>query len=545
MAKSFLKAHRGTCVALGLLLLGTALSLTFAVRRTHASDVDKVTVHLQQGDSNSGGKRLGLRLRSFHPTASGSLYFEPTAAGGVVRLTAIGMPNPLMLMPGAGSFVVWAVTTGQPPARVGELKVDASGNGGLEFPRPASFERYSVLVTAETNAEASNPAGVMVLATRAGAVSAFFGARDKSLNEARLKRLNLELGRRTARGRRVVATDFYGEVDEALRSSPGGGRTLELFGDEVTPDAHGLARVTSHNDQAYVRAAVTNLPTPASVGANTYVLWSLLPDGRIVYMGSLPSYDLNSSDIYIRVGGVSKDDFDLFVTAEVRRPVARPSALRALSTRATEDLPPSAGSIAGMVLDDSGRPIAGATVNAIPASQSGAGVAPPVAFTSARTDASGRFLLENVTPGRYVLNAAKEDEGYPSTSLAFFAGGGRTTEIKVNERQAAQNVMVQLGPKAARLTGRVVDGVTGQPIANAEMTLTRADNPNNYHITGPNRPGADFQLMVPSAPFTLKVTAPGYEDWYFGKDGTRAQAAMIQIEPSTTRELVIALRPVK
>ncbi len=78
MAKSLSKTHQGTYALLGLLLLGTALFLTTHARHVIAGDVDADAARTQQGDS-SGGKRLGLRLLSFYPSASGSLYFEPTA----------------------------------------------------------------------------------------------------------------------------------------------------------------------------------------------------------------------------------------------------------------------------------------------------------------------------------------------------------------------------------------------------------------------------------------------------------------------------------
>jgi hypothetical protein len=56
-------------------------------------------------------------------------------------------------------------------------------------------------------------------------------------------------------------------------------------------------------------------------------------------MGSLPqTSDLDDTDVYVRVGGVNTD-FDLLVTAEKRRPVARPSEERALTSRKPTPLP--------------------------------------------------------------------------------------------------------------------------------------------------------------------------------------------------------------
>lgn len=280
--------------------------------------------------SQEGGQRLGVRLRSFIPTASGSMHFEPTPEGGIVRLTVLGLPRPDAVMATAQTFVVWASASGGRVVRVGELQTDASGNGGLQFTRPPTLDSYSVLVTAEANGSVEKLTGTVVFASLANEVTAFFAEVDKKVR--RSQKAARELSRR-ARVRRSTMNDFYGEVDEALKSAPGGGRSLELFGDKIAPGARGSAQVTTLSLKAYVRARFQNLPLPAAVNANTYVLWSVVPGGRIVYMGSLPqTRELDDTDIYVRVGGFTSD-FDLFVTAEKRRPVASPSDDRALTSR--------------------------------------------------------------------------------------------------------------------------------------------------------------------------------------------------------------------
>ena len=70
------------------------------------------------------------------------------------------------------------------------------------------------------------------------------------------------------------------------------------------------------------------------MGANVYVLWGVIPDGRIVYMGSLPaSEDLNRAEVYVRVAGFESDDYTLFVTAERQRPAASPEGRRLLKPK--------------------------------------------------------------------------------------------------------------------------------------------------------------------------------------------------------------------
>ncbi|HEV7858392.1 MAG TPA: carboxypeptidase regulatory-like domain-containing protein [Pyrinomonadaceae bacterium] len=541
MTKKIFFAFRWTAL-IALLLPGGWLSCWASVAH-HVREDDKRKA-VPQERSQESAKRLGVRLRSFIPSASASMYFEPTQAGGNVRLTVLGLPGPETLMTDGRVYVVWAVASGVHPIRVGELRTDASGNGGLEFGRPEQFERYSVIVTVEESSAVLNPTGVMVLASRAGAVTSFFGERETNTNKSRQRRMSNELARRARLQR--YRNDFYAEVDGALEAS-GGGRTLELFGDEVTPDAHGLARVTSRERKAYVRAAVTNFPLPYTVGANTYVLWSIVPDGRIIYMGSLPtSADLNNTDIYVRVGGMATDDFDLFVTAEMRRPVSRPSGRRALSTRLPQELLGQSGGIEGRVVDVTGNPIAGALVNALYVNQPGQSK-PGEAPAMARSDEFGRFFLNDLRAGTYLLYAGKEEDGYLSSFFPFFItdSGTATPRVSVFERQITQNVVLQLGAKAARLVGRILDAETTRPIERAEIMLSREDNPKNFILTGPNKAGGIFQLQVPSVPFRIKVSARGYQDWYYGSDGTREHAAPIQLIPNTTKELIVNLRPVK
>ena len=95
----------------------------------------------QVSDRESAPKRVGVRLRAFIPNTSASMYFVPTRMGGSVRLTALNLPPAGSLLAGASHYVVWAVASGERPLRIGSLMVDAGGNGGLEFARPASFER--------------------------------------------------------------------------------------------------------------------------------------------------------------------------------------------------------------------------------------------------------------------------------------------------------------------------------------------------------------------------------------------------------------------
>ena len=514
--------------------LACTLLLTFCA--TGVSEAQNNGVNRDRNDG--AGVRLAERLRTFVPNASGSIYFAPNPEGGIVRLTALNLPPPQSLQPDAQHYVIWAVAPGEQPVVVGELRTDASGNGGLEFARPARFERYSVIVTAEPVAKPEHPYGAMVFASRAGAASAFYGDLHPRLSKSQRKAAEREVKRYSSGkgGRR----DFYAEVDEALDASPDRGRFIELHGGDVTPDAHGVARVAASNQNLYVRTVVRKLPPPSRVGANTYVLWGILSGGRIVYMGSLPDVEFTDADNYLRIGGMNSDELDLLVSAERRRPVNIPSGQRALySAPRIKEGGPSYGAVEGVVVDSEGRSVAGAVVELRPGSQT----AVPDKLPSALTDQRGRFFLDGLIPGEHVIYTSKEEAGYlPAYDAFFVVGGAALPKVTVLDRQVTGGVVIRLGAKAAWVRGRVMDANTQRPLDEAELVLTREDNPEVSLSFGIDPQDGGFRRAIPPIPMRLTVRSPGYEDWHYG-EGETEKSRTLRVRPEATVELNIYLRP--
>jgi hypothetical protein len=327
MANSRSRSIQSCVVAIFLSSLACVLLFVMSTVRAQENPPQQENTQATTAKPVSSPRRLGVRLRSFIATARGQMHFEPTPEGGIVRLTVTGLPRPQTVMTGARTFVIWASASGARVVRVGELLTDESGNGGLQFTRPPSLESYSVLVTAEQSAEVEKLTGTVVFASLAGEVKAFFAEVDKSI-----RRTQRAAAREINRRQRRAAYSFFDEVDLAIRTAPGGARRIYLFGSELAPGASGTALATTLSRKAYVRASIQHLPPPILVNAEAYVLWSVVPDGRITYMGSLPTDDLDNTDVYVRVAGFSSD-FDLFVTAEQGRPVSRPSERRLLNSR--------------------------------------------------------------------------------------------------------------------------------------------------------------------------------------------------------------------
>jgi hypothetical protein len=291
------------------------------------------------------GERVDIRLRSLTTRATGQLTVEASEGGGRARLTALNLPDPQTVAAGATTYVVWAVSGGR-VLRLGELRRDERGNGGLAFDRPGGLERYGVIVTAEASADVERP-GDPVLTTRADEAAALYTSKTEGTpGSAAPGAANATPGAgaaaqpvppppTTSRTRRAASApgDFYAEVEDALVSN-GGGRVIELEGDSAAPNARGAARATLSASRAYVRANFRGVPIPSAVGASVYILWGVITDGRIVYMGSLPAVeDLNRAEVYVRVAGFESDDYTLFVTAERARPAATPEGRRLLKPK--------------------------------------------------------------------------------------------------------------------------------------------------------------------------------------------------------------------
>lgn len=292
-------------------------------------------------------ERVDIRLRSLTTSATGQLTIEASEGGGRARLTALSLPEPQTVNEAATTYVVWAVSGGR-VRRLGELRRDERGNGGLAFERPADFERYGVIVTAEARADVERP-GDPVLTTRADEAGLLFPSKPEPsapvtpANTPAAAPANTPAERPRAGNPKPAPLppvtsprgpsrpgDFYAEVDDAL-AAQGGGRVIELVGDAAAPNASASARAGLNSQRAYVRANFRGVPLPSAVGASVYVLWGVIPDGRIVYMGSLPATeDLNRAEVYVRVAGFESDDYTLLVTAERARPAAAPDGRRLL-----------------------------------------------------------------------------------------------------------------------------------------------------------------------------------------------------------------------
>lgn len=195
------------------------------------------------------------------------------------------------------------------------------------------------------------------------------------------------------------------------------------------------------------------------------------------------------------------------------------------------------GVIAGTVVNLEGQPVAKAEVIARP-DRGYRGILP-----HALTNAKGNYRIGELEPGTYTIAAHKESEGYADTIATFYSAGFiESPRVTLLDSQVVDGIIIRFGPKSASLTGRIIDAKTKKPIEDAGITLRRADNPKYLYSTGVEK---RFKVLVPPAPFTIEVKAEGYEDWKYSNDGSGKRADALLLASGATKDLTIALRPLK
>jgi hypothetical protein len=213
---------------------------------------------------------------------------------------------------------------------------------------------------------------------------------------------------------------------------------------------------------------------------------------------------------------------------------------QALLVPGTESAPPEA--IRGRVIDAHGNPVPKARIHVIKVGANGSG-----RVIYYWTDKEGYFSIRGLSAGVYDIFVSKEEDNYADTEFFFYSTRETSgSQAVVSEQQPPPLVTIPLGPRAGRITGRVVDAVSGARIVNATLTFRRPENKNMFLMTGLNQPDhkGSFDFLLPSAPVTIEATAQGYARWSYRSPGSNKQMDLVTLEPGQTIEMVIKMRPV-
>jgi len=191
--------------------------------------------------------------------------------------------------------------------------------------------------------------------------------------------------------------------------------------------------------------------------------------------------------------------------------------------------------ISGTVLDRQGSAVAHAKVTADYVCITPCVKAMPLDQTE--SDNQGRYEFKRLEYGRYSVSAEKPEENYPPLYLAFYSPE-KQSEVDVSEANKNVTIDLVLSIKAGVLVGTVADRETGMPMdANVDF---RSTTDSRRWISGSGLTKARFRVLVPSdTPVLMRVSKPGYEDWFYTRNGV---VVPIQLAPDEILHFEIRLK---
>lgn len=158
---------------------------------------------------------------------------------------------------------------------------------------------------------------------------------------------------------------------------------------------------------------------------------------------------------------------------------------------------PVSPEIKGAVTDETGAPVAGAIVYAVP--QSGFIDAFPI---SVKADRNGHFDFRGkLSLGSYKLYARTGEADSPDPFDGFYADQkARTPAIDLVKTHPTATVRLKLSPQLAVVSGRIIDATTGEKLSGYLGFMDGEGHGHSVHVNGEYRillpPGKDITLMV-------------------------------------------------
>jgi hypothetical protein len=109
------------------------------------------------------------------------------------------------------------------------------------------------------------------------------------------------------------------------------------------------------------------------------------------------------------------------------------------------------------------------------------------------SDADGRFILRNIVPGPYTIQAVRGGYVHPSPNGVRLTNGGATASLVVTQGQHLQNVNLSM-VRGAVIAGRALDE-HGQPLVNVRVNASPVrPGPGNPVTTSTNDRG-EYRLF--------------------------------------------------
>ena len=203
-----------------------------------------------------------------------------------------------------------------------------------------------------------------------------------------------------------------------------------------------------------------------------------------------------------------------------------------ITTSVAQSPPPY--TISGEVRDEFGQLALGVRVCAFPdASEPKRGI-----ICSQRSDERGKFIIRLAKGGRYGLYYDRSD-GYMSQNVLFYRQTPSKIQI-VNLNEDTPNVVVTvpLNPKNGAVIGKAIDTKTNLPVENIQITLCKVERPEICMTTSSKTTTGKFRVFGSLSPFTMKISADGYEDWL----GATGRGEPIDIASGDSLEVEVLMK---
>ena len=206
----------------------------------------------------------------------------------------------------------------------------------------------------------------------------------------------------------------------------------------------------------------------------------------------------------------------------------------------------SAGTIKGVVIDEAGNPVYLANVLARdtePKASGGVLEAEVGIVPWVETDNHGQFTVRGLIPGHhYKVFAKKEEDGYANPTIPTYNPKLDAQIVVASDSpRSSPDVRIQLGPKAVILHWQLKDAVTGKPLKEYHITVTRVDT--DYTFGGVE--GGNTVLLPADTDMSIRFDVKGYEPWYYPGQNTKEAATPMRGAAGEQKELEVLLKPQK
>jgi hypothetical protein len=190
--------------------------------------------------------------------------------------------------------------------------------------------------------------------------------------------------------------------------------------------------------------------------------------------------------------------------------------------------------ISGEVRDEFGQLSAGVMVCAFPDISD-----PNRGIICGQSDEKGRFIIRLTKPGKYGLFYNKASDGYMSQNRPFYRHAQAVIpEVNLSENAPDQIAQVTLSPKNGAVTGSVRDALTNLAVEDVQITMCQVKRPEVCFATRSKNSKGRFEVLASPVPFTLKIAANGYEEWF----GIAGSNDPIQVASGSTIEVEVYLK---